>query len=105
MKVEVIRESSSLEREVWVFSFSTDWSQTRAMLQVYSRELRATKRHKWRKISGYGYLNTYTGRDTKDTYPLPDGVIIEATNAFIHQVRETMGIMVSRHKNAAEAKT
>ena len=78
----------------------------KARVQHYLIQERATKRHKWQIVDGYGYTDYRIGRPVKQSgYPLPVGVVNEATDAFIGQLRQAMGTMVSLHHNAAGAKT
>lgn len=106
MKAEIIREEpSGLARQVWRLSFHTEWNgPSVARVQQHLRQQRATRRHAWQTIGGWGYIDKYDGRTRKDAFPLPDGVVIEATEAFIAELRQAMGTAVSLHNNAASAK-
>ncbi len=89
--IVVRRESKSnpsLEAEEWIFTTFERNNEIWLVLDKYSKETRATKRHGWKPVSESKYQRIFL-RDsalTEREVPLPDDVMEEAKAKLISQI-------------------
>lgn len=82
-----VREIGELQARCWTFWFDT--RERSLILDVYTEEERATKRHKFRVIRGYSRLGLggrHLYRMTLSEAPLPPDVMAAAHRAFVDSV-------------------
>lgn len=79
-RVEVIREEGPLRRQVWTFTI-LDFP--KVILDLYSVQGRASKRHKWRVLEG-DYCRLGRGRPPEPE--VPDDVVEDALQAYREQL-------------------
>ena len=97
MRSEIIRESEDgLHRKVWVLSLHSDYTGCRVIVQSFQDQLRTTKRHRWKTLSGHGVLDD-VGRTRKDAYPLPGDVTREALEVFCRTACDAVDRMRGVH--------
>jgi hypothetical protein len=82
IRIEVVRQEDDLHQEIWVFSYQEN--RHALVLNSYSRQVRATTRHKFRTVDYWDFYKSGSyGNVTIETIPLPEDVKVEAKERFL----------------------